>query len=61
MAMKMYGEAEVQLHAFLISDRGGDEWLVSRPGQFIPWYPLDKGSLSPRTGMDAEGKEKIHR
>jgi hypothetical protein len=32
--MKTYGEAEIQLHEFLISALDGGEWLASRPELF---------------------------
>jgi hypothetical protein len=34
--MKAYGQVEIQLHSFLTSALGADEWLASRPHRFIP-------------------------
>ena len=34
--VKKYREVDVQLHIFLSSALVGSDWLVSRPGRFIP-------------------------
>jgi hypothetical protein len=59
---KMYGGAEVQLHAFLISALDEVEWSASRPGRFTPreratgthWIG---GWVSLRVGLDAVTKK----
>jgi hypothetical protein len=63
--MKVYWVVEVQLHAFLTSAVGGEEWSASLPGHFTPrerapgpWYPLDKrlGEPHSRYGCGDERK-----
>jgi len=57
--MKTYWGVEVQLCAFSTSALDGDEWSASRPGRFIPRYPLDRGLGGPRPGLDAVVKSKM--
>jgi hypothetical protein len=46
--MKIYGEVEVQLHAFLTSALDGSEWLTSLPPYFISReYLLDVNWRGP--------------
>ena len=40
-AMKAYRGLEIYLHSFLISARGGGEWLNPRLGRFTP-VPVEK-------------------
>jgi len=62
-AVKMYGEAEVYLHAFLISALDVDEWLLSRPSRFTPWERAPgtiyiRGWVGPHSRSGYRGEEK---
>jgi hypothetical protein len=58
---RLYGGAEVWLHAFLTSALDGGEWSASRPYRFTPrkralWYSLNRrlGGPQNRFGRGAE-------
>jgi hypothetical protein len=62
--MKMYGEVEVQLHAFLTSTFCGGERSASRhsrftPGERVPGNYWIGGWVGPRANLDAVAKRKI--
>jgi hypothetical protein len=61
--MKMYGGAEIQLHAFLTSALDGSEWSASRIGRFTPGKEAPGtqwlgGWVGPRAGLDAVTKRR---
>jgi hypothetical protein len=52
-------EAELQLHAFLTSERNSNEWLTSRPSRFVhdkKCYPWKGSWVGP--GLDVATKRK---
>jgi hypothetical protein len=61
--MTTYRGGEVQLHPFLISALGGDEWSIAHHGRFTsgeePRYPLNKGTVSLRVSLDGFGDQEI--
>jgi hypothetical protein len=59
----MYWGAEVQLHSLTLALEGGER-SASRPDSFKPGvratrYPLVKGWVGHRAGLDAVAKKKI--
>jgi hypothetical protein len=61
----MYGEADVQIHAFLISASVGGERPTSRPGQLTtgetaPSTHWIGGWVGPRTGLDDVERKKSY-
>jgi hypothetical protein len=62
--MKAYRGVNVQIHIFLTSALGGDEWSASRPGRFTlgekaPSTHWIGGWVDPRAGVDDMEKRKF--